>query len=188
MSQTKKKVIVDSSKIGIRLKFLMKNPQLDIKTIRLVRDGRAVSLTYMDPGNFADAETTELRGGGHGGGRDSERLPLDQAAREWRRSNEEAEALLRGQDRLRWMAVRYEALCSEPEKTLKEIFAFIGVTSNHVNLNFRSVEHHVVGNGMRLDNSSEIRTDDRWKFHLTESQIAVFAHLAGNMNKSLGYR
>ena len=188
MSQTKKKVIVDSSKIGLRLKFLMKNPQLDIKIIRLVRDGRAVSLTYMDPANFADAQSAESRGGGHGVGRDSERLPLDQAAREWRRSNEEAEALLRGQDRLRWMAVRYEALCSEPEKTLKEIFAFIGVTPNHVNLNFRSVEHHVVGNGMRLDNSFQIRTDDRWRLHLTKSQIAAFDHLAGDMNNSLGYR
>ena len=188
LSRTQKKVIVDSSKIGLRLKFFMKNPQLDIKIIRLVRDGRAVLLTYMDPANFADAQSAELRAGGNGGGRESERLPLEQAAREWRRSNEEAEALLRDQDRLHWMTVRYEALCCEPEKTLKELFAFIGVTQNHVKLDFRSVEHHVVGNGMRLDGSSQIRVDDRWRFNLTEPQVAAFDRLAGELNQSLGYR
>lgn len=188
LSQSRKKVIVDSSKIGLRLKFLMKNPQLDLRIIRLVRDGRAVLLTYMDPANFADAKSAELRAGGHGGGRESERLTLEQAAREWRRSNEEAEALLRNQNRLHRMTVRYEALCCQPEKTLKDLFAFIGVTQNHVNLDFRAVEHHVIGNGMRLDSSSQIRRDDRWRYYLTESQIAAFDRLAGELNTSLGYR
>ncbi len=52
LSQARKRVIVDSSKIGIRLKFLLRNPELEIKVIRLVRDGRAVSLTYMDPASL----------------------------------------------------------------------------------------------------------------------------------------
>jgi Sulfotransferase family len=188
LSQTKKKVIVDSSKIGIRLKFLIKNPQLDIKIIRLVRNGRAVSLTYMDPANFADSRNVALRGGGSGGDRRSEKLPLDLSAREWRRSNEEAEALLRGVDQSRWMEIRYEELCRDPENTLKKIFAFVGVNQGSVNLDFRSVEHHVVGNGMRLDDSSQIKIDDRWRSHLTESQITAFDSVAGDMNRSLGYR
>jgi len=59
--------------------------------IRLIRDGRAVALTYMDPAGFADAKDPSLRAGGMGGDRRREKLTMAQAAREWRRSNEEAE-------------------------------------------------------------------------------------------------
>ena len=48
------KVVIDSSKIGLRLKYLLKNPDLNVKVIRLIRDGRAVALTYMNPAVFAD--------------------------------------------------------------------------------------------------------------------------------------
>lgn len=187
LSLSNKKLVVDSSKIGIRLKYLMRNPTLDIKVIRLIRDGRAVSLTYMDPANFADAQNRELRDGGLGGDRSAERLSMEQAAREWRRSNEEAETLLRGVDRKRWVGIHYEELCRQPEDTLKKIFEFLEVSTDPINLNFRSVEHHIVGNGMRLDDSSQIKVDDRWRSQLTKSQIAVFTHLAGKMNKALGY-
>ena len=55
---TKAEVIVDSSKIGVRLKYLLRNPELDAKVIRLIRDGRA---TGLDKGGLvlgvdADAE------------------------------------------------------------------------------------------------------------------------------------
>ena len=187
LSQTRKKVIVDSSKVGIRLKFLMRNPELDVKVIRLVRDGRAVSLTYMDPANFADARNTELRGGGNGGGRESEKLSIQQAAREWRRSNEEAEALLTRINASRRIEVRYEQLCLEPERTLTRIFEFAGVAPQPVNLDFRSAEHHVIGNGMRLDDASRIEIDDRYKSNLNESHLAVFDREAGTLNGRLGY-
>lgn len=184
----KKSVIVDSSKIGLRLKYLLRNPSLDVKIIRMIRDGRAVALTYMDPANFADAQNPDLRGGGEGGERDSERLSIDQAAREWRRSNEEAEALLKGVDRSRWIEVRYEELCQAPEDTLKRIFAFLAVKQDAVNLNFRSTEHHIIGNGMRLDDSNRIQLDERWRCHLSKVQISVFDRVAGSKNRVLGYR
>ncbi len=187
LSQTRKHVIVDSSKIGIRLKYLLRNPELDVMVIRLVRDGRAVSLTYMDPAAFADAQDASLRGGGSGGDRDAERLPMELAAREWRRSNEEAEALLRGMEASRRIEVRYESLCRDPEATLKRIFEFAGVSADSVRLDFRSVEHHVIGNGMRLDDSSQIRIDERWKTRLTESELASFYREAGRLNAALGY-
>ena len=82
--------MVDSSKVGLRLKYLMKLPNIELYVIRLIRDGRAVALTYMDPENFADARNPSLRGGGAGDHRRAERLTMAQAAREWKRSNEEA--------------------------------------------------------------------------------------------------
>ncbi len=187
LAQTKKEMIVDSSKIGLRLKLLLENPRLDIKIIRLIRDGRAVSLSYMDPAAFADSRNEALRGGGSGGDRRSERLPMDLAAREWRRSNEEAEALLSRVDRAKWVAIRYEELCQDPQKTLKEIFSFLEVGPEDRWRGFRTVEHHIIGNGMRLDASNEIELDERWKRVLTVDDLEAFEQEAGRTNRLLGY-
>jgi hypothetical protein len=52
---------------------------------------------------------------------------------------------------------------------------------------FRSVEPHVVGNGMRLDSSSEIRLDDRWRNVLQAADLSAFDAVAGPMNRAYGY-
>lgn len=181
------RIIVDSSKIGLRLKFLLRNPDLDVRVIRLIRDGRAVALTYTDPARFADAGDPARRGGGMGGDRRGERLSMAEAAREWRRSNEEAEHILAGLDRSRWTEVRYEELCADPQKELGRLFEFLGVDPAKAEKDFRSVEHHVLGNGMRFDTTSEIRLDERWKSVLTKEDLAVFDRIAGPMNRRYGY-
>jgi sulfotransferase family protein len=186
-SRTGKRVIVDSSKIGIRLKYLLQNPALDVRVIRLVRDGRAVALTYTDPARFADASNPGLRGGGMGADRDGERLDMAAAAREWRRSNEEADAVLDGLDRSRWIELRYEELCLDTDRALERLFAFAGVDPTCPRPLLRAAEHHVLGNGMRLDGTSRVRLDERWRDVLTADQRAVFDRVAGAMNRRFGY-
>jgi Sulfotransferase family len=186
-AQTGKTVIVDSSKAGIRLKYLLRNPALDVRVVRLIRDGRAVALTYMDPAAFADASDPRLRGGGMGGARDGEELDMGTAAREWRRSNEEAEAILSRLDRSRWTEVRYEDLCLDTEGTLARLFAFAGVDPTRPRPALRQAEHHVIGNGMRLDSSSVVRLDERWREVLVACELAVFDTVAGRVNRRLGY-
>ena len=180
-------VIVDSSKIGVRLKFLLRNPGFDVRIVRFVRDGRAVALTYMDPALYADAANPERRGGGQGGDREAERLSLERAAHEWRRSNEEAAELLRTVDANRWIEARYEDLCENPAATLARIFAFAGVDPARASTDFRAREHHVVGNGMRLDATSEIRLDARWRTALGDGDLLRFEAVAGELNRQLGY-
>lgn len=188
LARTGKNIIVDSSKVGIRLKYLLQNPSLDVRIIRLIRDGRGVALTYTDPARFADANDPHLRGGGTGGNRNMERISIANAAREWRRSNEEAEEILRYIDRSRWTEVRYESYCTDPDNTLHQLFTFIGVSPEKAIANFRSVEHHIVGNGMRLNSTNEIRFDERWKTALNASDIKIFESVAGAMNRRLGYQ
>ncbi|MEJ2647660.1 MAG: sulfotransferase [Sedimentisphaerales bacterium] len=180
-------VVVDSSKTDLRLKYLMRNPELDIKVIHLIRDGRGVALTYMNPAEFADAGNQELRAGGAGGNRDNERLIMSQAAREWKRSNEAAQNVLRRFDDSRRIEIRYEQLCRDTDSTLKQLFEFIGLNNDLRNKNFRSVEHHIVGNGMRLDTTSDISVDERWKSELTKNDLHTFEETAGNMNRRFGY-
>jgi len=181
------KVVVDSSKTDLRLKYLLRNKQLEIKVIRLIRDGRAVALTYMNPAEFADAKKTDLRAGGTGEYRKKKRPQIEKAAHQWKRSNEAAENLLRRLDRSRWMEIRYEQLCSDLDNTLDSIFAFLGLDPGMRNHDFRSVENHVVGNGMRLDTTSKVYLDERWKTVLSPDQIKIFEEVAGFKNQCYGY-
>lgn len=184
---TGKRIIVDSSKIGIRLKYLLRIPEIDVRVIRVVRDGRGVALTYIDPCRFADAMDPSLKGGGAGKSRDGQRLNMSDAAHEWKRSNEEAEAIVKKLHPEQWIQMHYEDLCRYPEQTLAELFRFIGCDPGKMILDFRAVEHHVVGNGMRLDTTSEIRLDERWKTELSKQQLGIFQSIAEKLNNRLGY-
>ncbi len=185
--RTGKRVVVDSSKIALRLKYLLRNPSIDIRIVRLIRDGRAVALTYMDSARFADASDRNLRGGGMGIAGRYPRLSMQEAALEWRRSNEEAEALLHAMDRKKWIEIRYESFCRDPLASLGRIFDLVDVPQEDVLANFRTAVHHVVGNGMRLDTSRRIQLDERWKDVLGGEDLAVFDSIGGSLNRKLGY-
>lgn len=179
-------VVVDSSKIGIRLKYLLDIAGLRTRVIRLVRDGRAVALTYMNAAQFADAKTPELRGGGFGAKRHRD-LTMEQAAFEWRRSNEEAASIQATLNSDQYLQIRYEDLCQDVGGTLSRVFSFLGLADSDQHRQFKDVEHHVVGNGMRLDTSSSVVLDDRWRSVLDNAQLAEFDRIAGDLNRSLGY-
>ena len=181
------RLFVDKGNRALRLKYLLRIPSFDLKVIRLIRDGRGVALTYMDPAGFADAKDPALRGGGSGGQREDERLSMAQAAHQWLRCNEEAENVLRRLDKSQWIEIRYEELCKDKENTLGRLFEFLGLDPDKRVREFRMVEHHVVGNGMRLDTTSEILLDERWRDKLTEHDLRVFDDVAGEMNKRYGY-
>jgi len=185
-AQSGAEAVVDSSKIGIRLKYLLKNEELDIKVIWVVRDGRGVSLAYKNPSEYADAKNPKLRGGGAGKTQEKGR-GIEHGAHEWVRCNQETQAVLATMDKDKWMQGHYEDISNDTEKTLDKIFEFIGVDPTKKRLDFKAVEHHVDGNGMRLDDSDEIKLDDRWRTELTKEELAQFELVAGNYAHSLGY-
>jgi hypothetical protein len=187
LGETGADVIVDSSKIGLRLKYLLRNPALDVRVIRLVRDGRAVALTYMDPARYADAQNPALRGGGTGGDRKAEQLPIEAAAHEWRRSHEEGLAIVRGLAPSAWTEVRYEALCLDTEATLRRVFTLLDVDPDRPRAGFRDRVLHVVGNGMRLDAGRAVTLDDRWTTVLSADDRRAFDGVAGALNRRFGY-
>lgn len=185
--RSQKPVVVDSSKLALRLKYLLHNPALDIRVIRLLRDGRGVALTYTDPARFADAREPALRGGGTGGDYPNERLSFADGAWEWRRSTEEADAVLLTVPRDCWTAVRYEELCEDPAATLQRLFSFIGVDTVAAISPHGSAQQHIVGNGMRFDTVCEVVLDDRWKGILDAQELKTFDAVAGQLSRRLGY-
>jgi len=180
-------MLIDSSKVGLRLKYLLRDPELDVRVVRLIRDGRAVALTYRDPHEFADAKDANLRHGGNGDGWAEHGRPIRDGAWEWRRSNEEAECLLRGVDPSRWTDVHYEELCADPDATMDRLFRFLGLDPERRIGEFRTRAAHVIGNGMRLDTDCSVQTDDRWRSILTAEDLAEFDAVAGDLNRRYGY-
>ena len=180
-------IVIDSSKVALRLKYLLRIPEWEVRVIRVIRDGRAVALTYMDEWNFADCSDPALRNGGTGIRKAPPRRTMAEAANEWKRSNEAADALTARLPRSQWTAVRYEELCADPGAVLRRLAAFLGLDPARIMLDFRSREQHVIGNGMRMDMTSEIRLDERWKAQLSEADLRVFDEVAGPLNRRYGY-
>jgi len=189
LSESGARILVDSSKLAYRLKFLLRVPGLDIKVIHLVRDGRAVALTYMRQDEFADSREPVLRRGGRGMAAEAtaDSLSMKQAAYEWRRCLQAAEHVLATLDKSLWIRVRYEELCGNLESTLERIYRFLGTDPTRAVTRFRDVNHHVIGNGMRLDMTSELSLDERWRSVLTAEDLVAFDREAGRVNRRYGY-
>ncbi len=179
---TGKRVLVDSSKIGIRLKYLLRNKAFDVRVVRLTRDGRAVALTYVDPTNYANAQDPSVRMARPGRG-----LSFEAACRQWLRSNEEADHLLAGLDPSRWIRIRYEDYCEDVTGVLADAYQLLGLAPLTSIPDFRAGEHHIVGNAMRRDTTSEVSLDQRWKEVLTAEQLEIFDRVAGALNRKYGY-
>jgi hypothetical protein len=160
------KVVVDSSKIAVHLRYLLKAPALKTKVIWLVRDGRAVSNSMLGHGTKTMAD----------------------AALSWRRNNEGAERVLSEMPSSQWMFLKYEDFCKQPEETLRGLCKFLGMDASNVVLDFRAKQQHVLGNDMRLKSGSEIRADERWRTKLSKEDLAVFEAVAGDLNKKYGYQ
>lgn len=76
--------------------------------------------------------------------------------------------LLAGRDFLR---IRYEALATRPEETIRNTMAWLGLDFEPEQLRFRSAVHHqLAGNRMRHSGDDSIRLDERWKTELTAHQ------------------
>lgn len=158
-----KPVVVDSSKSGLQLKYHLRNPSLDVKVIWLVRDGRGVSLSLAR----------------------NQGQKLAHGAYQWRRTYEEAESIVRGVEPGRWVQVRYEGLCAEPEFTLERLWRFIGVSPAPVNGS--TPEYHVMGHYSRLNGAAKIQLNEKWRTELTAEDLRTFDGVAGPLNRQLGY-
>ncbi len=162
---TNSQILVDSSKQPHRLKFLLRIPELEVKVIHLVRDGRSVAHTYIQDNGWS----------------------VEKSAFEWHRGVVAAEKLLARLEQGMWRQVRYEDLCADPQAELGKLCVFLDLDPSRVNLDFRSAGLHVFGNKMRLSSERDIRLDDKWRTELTDSQVSTIEHLAGKQLTRYGY-
>jgi hypothetical protein len=69
------------------------------------------------------------------------------------------------------MRIRYEALATRPEETIRAVMEWLGLEFEPEQMRWsRTVHHHLAGNRMRLTGDDAIRFDQRWKTDLTAGQ------------------
>ena len=162
---TGKPILVDSSKAGMQLKYHLRNPRLDVRVIWLLRDGRGAALSLVR----------------------NARIPMQRAAHQWRRSVEEARAIVRRLDPSRYMQVRYEGLCTDPDETLARVWGFMDGPPSHPHGD-SAAEQHILGHRTRLGAVGAIKLDEKWRTQLSPTDLQTFDSVAGQLNRELGYR
>jgi hypothetical protein len=163
---TGKTVFLDASKHHMQIRYHLKYTDLDLKVIHMVRDVRGVV-------NSALKYNTKL--------------PARTAAQRWVKGNMNIERQLRALPEDRFLRIRYEDLCREIPQTLERLHCFCGVEPGLFAEDFRSSPHHIVGNKMRLSDSSEIKLDERWKMTLTAQQLSEVSEVAETLQGVYGY-
>jgi hypothetical protein len=162
---TGRPIFVDASKDAIRLKYLRRIESFRTKVIYMIRDGRGVMLSNMK----------------HFG------MSPEVAAREWVSAQREISCALKAFAPPSQLLIRYEDLCRDPRGVMARVFRAIGVPPDEAATDFRALEHHILGNAMRLANRSEIQLDVRWMDELGPAELAIFERIGGRWNRKLGY-
>ena len=148
-------ILVDSSKVPMRLRLLKRIQGLQIRVIHLVRHPAGCVSSAMKYHDYTPSHAAAL----------------------WKQNYLTCKRQLSRLPNDHWIKVLYEDLCSDPEKTCRKICRFLGTTYDRAILDFRNVGHHIVGNRMRLNGDSAIRNDDRWKDLLSPDDIETVYRL-----------
>lgn len=158
---------------------------LSVKTIHLVRDGRAVLWSARRGDNV------KLGSGASGEGA---RVPLAgfRALSGWMLANLVALVTPRLSQRARSLRVRYEDLVERPDEELERIGRFLGRDLAEVRRKVREGEpfpvgHNTGGNRMRQGGAVRLRVDREWERRLPRLDRAVFWVLAWPWALLLGY-
>ncbi len=146
---TGKKVFAAAGKDPIRARYLNRIPAIDLRVVHLIRDAPGYVSSAMKNRNAS------CQGG----------------IRSWLRGAEHAERLRQHLRPEQFMRTRYEDLCRNVEGELGRIFGFINVAPLRGPIRFREGEHHIIGNRMRLQSSSEVVLDEKWKERLGPDQL-----------------
>jgi hypothetical protein len=156
--------IVDSSKDIDRLEFLLKYSNLDIYVIHLVRDGRAVSWSYIR--KYKKVFPWIFK---------------------WFLSNLKIEIFKKRHSKKKLIFIKYENFIEDPEKEIKKILRLINLDYKKSMLKFRNRnQHQVGGNRMRLGSSNTIKKDMEWKGKMPSKYKVLFNLLFGIFN--IGYK
>ncbi len=160
-----KKVFASGQKDSIRAWHLSQIPGLDLKVVHLIRDSRGfVNSTMKNGGNTLSA-----------------------GVRDWNRNASHVERLFARLGPDRCMRIRYEDLCADVTGTLAKLARFVGLEPMAGPVVFRETEHHVIGNRMRLQSSSEVKLDEAWRERLSPDQIAEIVRRTRTYRAKYGY-
>lgn len=160
-------VFVDSSKDPARVQQLRRGTGLDVHVIHLVRDAPGYASSRLK----------------------NREIPVQRSIREWSRSAGRAQRLFANLPPDRRLRMRYEDLCLDTAGELRRVTAMLDAAPFlSGDIDFRAVEHHIIGNKMRLQGSSaEIRLDESWRERLSAGEQAEIIDRTRRWRRAFGY-
>ena len=160
-------IFLDGSKDSRRLSHLIDAGLWQVRVIYLQRDGRGVASSIASHRN----------------------LPFGQAMEVWREDVMELQRMRRRLDgeSVSVFDLHYEDLCRAPDETLGRLWSWLGIEAMPASRNFRDGDFHILGNTMRLSNTTEIRLDERWKTTLSPEDMGMIEQRNGALNRQLAY-
>jgi hypothetical protein len=141
-------VYADTSQDPHRLRHLERIRELHLSVIHLIRDPRGIAVSHRDR---------------HG-------ITPEIAARKWLIDQWTVMRVLK--DFTPSMTLLYEDLCDRPGETMTAIHRFVGLPAHPLPDDFKSAEHHILGNVMR-ERTAEIARDNRWRTELSPADLAA---------------
>lgn len=173
LEQSDKSVIIDISKNPLRAFVLMQHPDIDLRVIHLVRDGRGVAYSL-----------NKFNGIG------VKRKPVWRSALFWYIVNRQSEYVRKRAENA--ILVNYEDLATQPEKTLSAICDMAEIDSQPVidviNSDVAPKDAHIMaGNQLRKQKSIRIKLNTEWKEKLSKAQKRTFLSIAGRTLSRYGY-
>jgi hypothetical protein len=147
-------VFVDATKNPYRLRYLRRLKEVDLNVLYLIRDFRGVVLSFME----------------------NRRLDATDAAKMWIR--EQVDILRILSEFPAFIKIHYEDLCETADETLSGIHRFAGLSPARFSGDFKGVDHHILGNVMRLGDATEIVKSTRWRTELSTKEIRNITDIA----------
>lgn len=147
-------VFVNADKSPFRLRHLRAIEDIDLSVLYLTRDPRGVVTTLMENRRW-DAVT---------------------ATRMWIREQENIMRVL--QEFPAYLHIYYEDLCDSVDEVLARIHTFASLLPFPFPGDFRSTEHHILGNSMRLESMGKIVRSERWKTKLSAGDLTAIRNTA----------
>ena len=163
---TNKSLFFDASKSPMTIRHLTAQPDVDLRVVHLVRD---------------------VRGASHSKRKNQGAMDWRQAVKAWVRENRSIERQLELLPSDKWIRLRYEDLCQDPAATLNLFFHFCGMSPHRIPQDFQTLEHHIVGNRMRLTDVGQIHLDESWRRQITPEEQDLAIRLASSMQLRYGY-
>lgn len=163
-SITNAEVLFDTSKGAYRLYRLLKNPNIDVRVIRIVRDVRAF------------VASKKRRG-----------IPASEAAKIWQHNQVSLNHVCGLFDPERILFIRYEDLATDPAHYMQQIHEHLGLQTAETSLTVDPTQHHVIGNRIRTQGTMQIQLNEKWKTALTEREGTLALSIAGPINRQFGY-
>jgi hypothetical protein len=158
------------------------------KWIRLIRDGRAVTASYL---------------------RKYSGRPYKGIVRDWVKASGRLDEQVAGLAEKDCMTISYEALLKNGQHSLSRVCSFLGVEFEATMLEYWKFKHHIpdgnrgtfsfvqrefakdrnpVDRNFYASQNPRTFEDNRWRGELTPYQLLLFERIGGRLNRAYGYR